>query len=110
MPASYPFSAGIRVSCERGTIEHGFRAAPAEDGGNIGGDVESFIRVHPSDGPVRTIDVEAVDPWGAEIAYFVECIEQGRAVERATAEQARAALRVSLATNRSLDSGAPEAI
>jgi predicted dehydrogenase len=110
MPASYPFSAGIRVSCERGTIEHGFRAAPAEDGGNIGGDLQSFVRVHPSDGLVRTIDVESADPWGAEIAYFVECIERGQAVERATAEQARDALRVSLATNRSLDSGVPEAI
>ncbi len=110
MPGSYPFSAGMRVVCEGGAIDHGFRAAPAEDGGNIGGDLQSFLRVHPVDGPTRELDVEAVDPWGAEIAYFVECIEQGQHVTRATAEQARDALKVSLATNRSLESGDVESI
>jgi predicted dehydrogenase len=110
MPASYPFSAGIRLVCERGTVEHGFRAAPAEDGGNIGGDLQSFVRVHPADGPARDVEVEGGDPWGAEIAYLVERIEAGQPVERATAEQARAGLRVSLATNRSLESGQPEEV
>ena len=110
MPSSYPFSAGIRVVCERGAVEHGFRAAPAEDGGNIGGDLQSFLRVHPADGSAREVEVQEVDPWGTEIAYFVGCVEQGRPVERGTAEQARDALKVSLATNRSLDSGRPETI
>lgn len=110
MPGSYPFSAGIRVVCERGGVEHGFRAAPAEDGGNIGGDLQSFLRVYPAEGPVREIEVEAVDPWGAEIAYFVDCVERGQTVERATPEQARDALKVSLATNRSLESGEAEEV
>lgn len=110
MPSSYPFSAGIRVLCERGVIEHGFRAAPAEDGGNIGADVQSFLRLHPSDGPSRELRVEAVDPWAAEIEEFVSCLEQGRPVERGTARQAREALAVSLATSRSLVSGQPEVI
>ncbi len=110
MPTSFPFSAGIRVLGETGVVEHGFRAAPAEDGGNIGGDVQSFLRIHPNDGAPETIAVESVDPWGAEIAAFVECIESGRPVERGTGEQALAALRVSLATNRSLSSGKPEPV
>lgn len=110
MPASYPFSAGLRLVCEGGAIEHGFRAAPAEDGGNIGGDLQSFVRVHPADGPARELDVEPADPWGAEIAYLVECLEQGKPIERATAEQARTGLRVSLATNRSLESGQLEEV
>ena len=108
MPTSFPFSAGIRILGEDGVLEHGFRAAPAEDGGNIGADVESFLRSHPTNGPPETIAVEAVDPWGAEIAYFVECVESGAPIERGTGEQALAALRVSLAVNRSLASGALE--
>jgi predicted dehydrogenase len=108
MPGSYPFSAGIRLLCEGGVIEHGFRAAPAEDGGNIGGDVQSFLRVHPVDGPAETVSVEGGDPWAAEIAYFVESLEQGSEVERGTAGQATAALAVSVAANRSLESGEPE--
>ena len=110
MPTSFPFSAGIRILGENGVLEHGFRAAPAEDGGNIGADVQSFLRSHPTDGPPETVAVEAVDPWGAEIAYFVECVESGATIERGTGEQALAALRVSLAVNRSLASGAPEPI
>jgi predicted dehydrogenase len=110
MPTSYPFSAGIRVLCESGVIEHGFRALPAEDGGNIGADVQSFLRVHPSDGPTQELQVEAVDPWAAEIAEFVACLEEGRQVDRGTARQAREALAVSLATSRSLATGQPEAV
>jgi predicted dehydrogenase len=110
MPSSYPFSAGIRVACERGVVEHGFRAAPAEDGGNIGGDVESFLRVHPSGGSPEIVPVESENPWAAEIAYFVECLEAGRAPERGTALQAIEALRVSLAAARSLESGEPEEV
>ena len=110
MPSSYPFSAGIRVLCERGVIEHGFRAAPAEDGGNIGGDVQSFLRLHPSDGPSQELRVEGGDPWAAELAEFVSCLEQGRPVERGTGRQAREALAVSLAASRSLVSGQPETV
>jgi predicted dehydrogenase len=110
MPSSYPFSAGIRVRCEGGVIEHGFRASPAEDGGNIGGDVQSFLRVHPDGGAVETVPVEGGDPWAAEIAYFLDCVEAGRQPERGTAAQSRDALRVSLATARSLASGRPEEV
>ena len=110
MPTSFPFSAGIRVLGEQGVLEHGFRAAPAEDGGNIGGDVQSYLRLYPADGPPETIAVESDDPWGAEIAYFLDRVESGAAVERGTGEQALEALRVALAANRSLASGNPEPV
>ena len=110
MPASYPFSAGIRVLCEKGVVEHGFRAAPAEDGGNIGGDIQSFLRIHPVGGAAENVSVQGGDPWATEIAYFLGCVEDGRAPELGTAEQAIEALRVSLAANRSLESGRPEPV
>jgi predicted dehydrogenase len=111
MPGSYPFSSNIRVLGEGGVAEYAFSAAPAEDGGNIGAsDAPRGLRLYPAEGEPVTVPVESVDPWGPEIAYFVECVERGAAPEQGTGEQAREALRVSLAANRSLESGRPEAV
>jgi predicted dehydrogenase len=111
MPRSYPFSSNIRVQGEDGAAEYAFSAAPAEGGGNIGeSQGPRGLRVYPADGEPVTVPVESADPWGPEIAYFVECIERGREPEQGTGEQAREALRVSLAANRSLVSGRAEAV
>jgi predicted dehydrogenase len=109
MPSSYPFSAGIRVLCERGAIEHEFRSVPAGEG-NIGAADESYVSIYPAGGEPERLELPGVEPWTAEIAYFAECIEQQRRPERGTPEQAYRALQVSLATVRSLRSGRPEAI
>ena len=111
MPRSYPFSSNIRVLCERGVAEYAFSAAPAADGGNIGAsDAPRGLRLYPVDGEPTSVPVESADPWGPEIAYFVDCVEQGREPEQGTGEQARQALLVALAANRSLESGRPEPI
>jgi predicted dehydrogenase len=111
MPRSYPFSSNIRVLAERGVAEYAFSAAPAEDGGNIGASVTARgLRLYPADGDPRTVPVESADPWGPEIAYFVDCMERGRNPEQGTGEQAREALLVSLAANRSLASGNAEPV
>jgi UDP-N-acetylglucosamine 3-dehydrogenase len=111
MPRCYPFSSNIRALCEGGAAEYSFSAAPAEDGGNIGAvTVPRGLSLYPADGDPVAVPVESVDPWGPEIAYFVECVEQGRDPEHGTGDQAREALRLSLATNRSLESGRPEPV
>ena len=113
MPGSYPFSSNIRVLCESGVAEYAFRAMPAVEGeGNIGGvdPAVGGLRLFRPDAEPETILLEAVDPWGPEIAHFVECVEQERMPEEGTGEQAREALLVSLAANRSLESGRPEPV
>ena len=111
MPRSYPFSSSIRVDCESGAAEYAFSAAPAEGGGNIGeAQGPPGLRLYPADGEPVTVPVASADPWGPEISYFVECIEQGRHPEQGTGDQAREALRVSLAVNRSIASGRTEAV
>jgi predicted dehydrogenase len=111
MPRSYPFSSNIRVLCDGGVAEYGFSAAPVEGEGNIGAsESPRGLRVYPAGGEMRTEQVESADPWGPEIEYFVSCVEQGRQPEQGTGEQARLALLVSLAANRSLESGKPAAI
>ena len=110
MPRAYPFSSNVRVLAEGGVAEYAFSAAPAEGGGNVGAsDAPRGLRLYPrSGGEPLSVPVEPADPWGPEIAYFVDCLEQGRAPEQGTGAQARAALAVSLAAARSLESGRPE--
>lgn len=109
MPASFPFSAGIRVLCERGVMEHGFRSTP-DDQGNIGDASESFLRIYPAGAGPEAVVLPSVDPWAAEIAYFADCVEQQRSPDRGTTEQASRALRVSLAAVRSLENGRVEPV
>jgi predicted dehydrogenase len=110
LPDSYPFTSNLRVLCERGVVEYPFSAAPAADGGNIGGVDQSAnrLRVHPADGPMRLVDVASADPWAGQVAAVLDWLERGEAPTEATGAQATLALRVSLAANRSLASGAPE--
>jgi UDP-N-acetylglucosamine 3-dehydrogenase len=111
MPRSYPFSSNIRVLCDEGAAEYAFSAAAVEGEGNIGASESARgLRLTPGDGPAVTIPVESADPWGPALAYFVECVELARQPEQATADQARRALLVSLAANRSLESGRLEAV
>jgi predicted dehydrogenase len=111
MPRSYPFSSNIRVLCEDGAAEYAFSAAAVEGEGNIGAsDSARGLRLTPGDGPPVTVPVESADPWGPALAYFVDCVQQGKQAEQATADQARQALLVSLAANRSLESGKPEPV
>jgi predicted dehydrogenase len=112
MPVSFPFSSSIRVVGDSGAAEYVFRATPAEDGGNIGGVDPSArgLRLFRGGADPETLEFDPVDPWGPEIAYFVECVEQGRAPEEGTGGQARAALQVARAANRSIESGRPEQV
>jgi predicted dehydrogenase len=111
MPRSYPFSSDIRVLCEDGGAEYAFSAAPVEGEGNIGAsDSARGLRLFPNEGEATTVPVESADPWGPEIEYFVACVENGRQPTQGTGAQARDALLVSLAANRSLASGKPETV
>jgi predicted dehydrogenase len=104
MPRSYPFSSNIRVLGEQGVAEYAFSAAPIEGEGNIGASTSARgLHVYPAGGEMRLEGVESADPWRPEIEYFVACLEQSRHPEQGTGEQARQALAVSVAANRSLD-------
>ena len=110
LPASYPFTSGIRVLGTGGVLEYPFSAGASEDGGNIGGVDQdaNALRRYPSDGPAERVDVQSGDPWARQCAYLLDCIERGEAVGRATGEDALVALQVALAANRSIASGRSE--
>ena len=81
-----------------------------EGDGNIGIASERSLRVYQASADPEAVEVPAADPWASEIAYFADCIESNRPPELGTAEQACAALRVSLAAVRSVDSGQIEPV
>ncbi|HZR92968.1 MAG TPA: Gfo/Idh/MocA family oxidoreductase [Gaiellaceae bacterium] len=111
IPSSYPFSSLIRVLGEDGVAEYAFSAAPVEGEGNIGASSSARgLRLHRAGEEAVTVPVESADPWGPEIAAFVDCLERGRPPDQGTPEQATLALRVSLAAVRSLASGRPETV
>lgn len=112
LPSSYPFTSDIRVLGDDGILEYPFAAAPAVDGGNIGGvDAEANrLRLHPAGGTASTVDVESADPWHRQAAYLLDHLEAGTTPELGTPEQALAALRLSLAANRSLERGTVETL
>lgn len=111
MPSSYPFSSNVHVLCENGAAQYAFSAAPATDGGNIGGPVSGHgLRVYRAHGEADMVPVDIGDPWANEIAHFIDSVERGESPRQGTGEQARAALLVSLAVNRSLESGRIESV
>ena len=83
-PDSYPFSSNLRVLCERGVVEYPFSAAPAADGGNIGGvdQAANRLRVHPADGPMRLVDVASADPWAGQAAAVARLAGARRGADR----------------------------
>jgi UDP-N-acetylglucosamine 3-dehydrogenase len=108
MPSTYPFTAGLRVLCERGVLEHRFIAGAGDEVADS--DVVSELAVHPSTGEVRRFSAPGDDPWRTEIELFLDCVERGAAPAEGTLAQARAALAAALAARRSLASGLPEPV
>jgi predicted dehydrogenase len=107
MPGSYPFSAGLRVLCEQGVLEHRFVAGAGDEIADS--DVVSVLGIHPSAGEARRFSA-AGDPWRLQIERFLACVRNGSVPADGTFAQARAALAVALAARRSLESGLPEAV
>jgi predicted dehydrogenase len=106
MPGSYPFTARLRVLCERGVLEHRFVAGAGDE---VAGDVISVLSIHPADGEAREFSAPD-DPWQLQIEHFLDCIGRGAAPAEGSFAQARAALATALAARRSAASGGPEAI
>lgn len=101
MPAEYPFTMTLKVLCERGSVEFGFRAGgvSVEMGG---GGTSLMVYEH---GKQYKLEAKPGDAYEAQIAYFVECVRTDRPPVQGTAEQGRLAVALSLAARESLESG-----
>jgi predicted dehydrogenase len=107
MPASYPFTADLRVLCTRGVAEHKFVTGAGDE---VADDAAaSVLGIHPAEGEARRFHA-AADPWAAQISHFLDCVDSGTEPRDGSFAQARAALAVALAARRSIESGALEPV
>lgn len=100
MPDSYPFTSSMQLLSERGAIEYHFHAGgrSVEMGQGL-----NLLTLYPPDGDPKIVEPKQIDPYQAELAYFVDCIRTGQPATRATPDDARIALAVALAARRALD-------
>jgi predicted dehydrogenase len=104
MPPSFPFTAGLRVLCERGVLDHRFEAGAGDE---VAGDTASGLSIHPAVGDRRSFQA-AGEPWAAEIEHFLACVESGSEPTDGAFAQARGALAIAMAAKHSIASGAVE--
>lgn len=112
-PESYQFSCGIRALCDRGVAEYNFTSPPTNSGGNIERPIdgnEHGLSIFVSGQTPERLPATIADPWQLEIEHFLDCVESLQQPRHGTPAQARAALAVSLAANRSLASGVVEPV
>ncbi len=63
------------------------------------------LTLFPNTGDPVKLTPPQDDPYGAECAYFLECVAAGHPAARGTPAEARLALRVALAARESLERG-----
>jgi predicted dehydrogenase len=100
MPESYPFTSTMQVLGSEGFMQYDFRAGgrSVEEAGGT-----NELMLYPNEGDPKKIEVEQIDPYLAEIQYFVDCIRSGEPAIRATPASARVALDTALAARESME-------
>ena len=107
MPASFPFTAGLRVLCERGVLEHRFEARRGRRGRRRRGGARCSRSTRRTGEPRRFH--EAGRSVGRADRALPRLRRGGAEPRDGSFAQARAALAVALAARRSIASGAPGA-
>ena len=102
MPLDFPFTAGLRVVCDKGVIEYQFRAGGASF---ETGQPMHYCLIHEEGRPNQPVDFEPGDAFEREIAYFVSCVRHGTSPETVTPDDACLAVQTALAARNSLETG-----
>jgi hypothetical protein len=97
VPTSYPFTTNLRVLCEAGAVETGFRF--------LADRVEGVLIRYPKTDSPETPTVPERDLYWAECRYVVDCVAGKADPTLISAEVARAGLQVALAAKESLVRG-----
>jgi predicted dehydrogenase len=102
MPIDFPFTVGFKVLCENGLLEYYFRAGGASF---EMGRPQSHLLLFENGKPNQTVVVPQGNGFESELAYFVECVDLGRAPDVITPSDARLAVQVAQASKQSLETG-----
>jgi predicted dehydrogenase len=97
----YPFTMGLAVLCERGSVEFGFRAGGVQVDSRA--QAGTSLMIYETGREPRALSFTPGDGYANEVSAFVEGVRTGQPPAEGTAEQGRLALATALAAKRSLD-------
>lgn len=103
MTENYPFTMGMRIVGLEATYEYNFVAGFNLE--NVGGAKRSAVLFANGAEP-EVQKVDETDAYLIELRYFISCIKQGLPVERAMPQNSLYVLKVILAIQQSLKTGA----
>jgi UDP-N-acetylglucosamine 3-dehydrogenase len=99
----YPFTMGLAVLCEGGSVEFTFRAGGVQvDSRDAGG---TSLWVYEKGQPPRPLAYQAGDGYVNQAAAFVACVRSGQPPTEGTPEQGRLAVATALAARQSIETG-----
>ena len=99
----YPFTMGLSVLCERGSVEFSFRAGGVQvDSRDQAG---TSLMIYEAGKEPRALAFTPGDGYTNEVRAFVESVRMGQPPADGTGEQGRLALATALAARRSLETG-----
>ncbi len=114
MAAGFPFTMGLRVNLEGGSIEFNSRGTPSLMVGHADGSVSHPEATQPEapagPGGGTQGNISAAGGYFAEMEYFVNCLEKGEKPTRVTAEEAKLAVELCLAAAKSAETGKAVAV
>jgi predicted dehydrogenase len=103
LPRDFPFTAGLRVSCEGGVVEYHFRGGGASF---EQGKPTSYLLLHQPGRPSQPLPCTPGDGYYNELSYFIHCVKTNTPPTRVTPADARLAVQTALASRSALELGA----
>jgi predicted dehydrogenase len=114
MAAEFPFTMGLKINLEGGSIGFDSRLTPSvlvapRDGGVEHPEVaQPEVPATASAGSAGNIS--ALGGYFVEVKYLVDCLDNGETPSVVTAEEAKLAVELCLAATKSAESGEPVAV
>jgi predicted dehydrogenase len=105
----FPFTMGLKVDCEGGTIELNSRLTPSLLVAPAGGGIEypevPAIEVPTVAGAGSAGNISALGGYFVEVKYFVDCVDRGEDPIRVPAAEAKSAVALCLAATKAAETG-----
>jgi predicted dehydrogenase len=114
MAPEFPFTMGLKVHLEGGSIDFSSRLTPTVLVAPSEGEIEfpevPQPEVPASDSAGSAGNIEALGGYFTEVQYFVDCVDRGQAPTTVTPEEAKQAVEICLAATKSAETGKPVAL
>ncbi|NLE75434.1 MAG: Gfo/Idh/MocA family oxidoreductase [Chloroflexi bacterium] len=99
VPLGFPFTMTLRVIGSEGAASFSF------EGQDYATPYRKTLALYRQGREPETLDTTPIDPYREEMREFLDCIREGRQPERGNPADARSALALTLAVQRSLETG-----